>query len=135
MTGRATGNVTLEALSPVLSERFTITRELGRGGMATVFLATDHKLDRDVAVKVFDPAGEGADAEERFAREILLTARLVHPHIVPLFDSGVAGGHRFFVTPYLAGETLRAHLAREGRLAVARDGNVPGHSQARRLGR
>ena len=112
--------MTLESLSPLLAERFTVVRELGRGGMATVFLATDHKLDRDVAVKFFDPAAEGTDAEERFAREIRLTARLVHPHIVPLFDSGVAGSQRYFVMPYLQGETLRAELERAKQVDVAR---------------
>ncbi|MBI3792682.1 MAG: protein kinase [Gemmatimonadetes bacterium] len=118
MAGRLTGNVTPESLSGILAERFSIVREVGRGGMATVFLATDHKLDRDVAVKVFDPGAEGSDAAERFQREITLTARLVHPHIVPLFDSGVAGAHRFFVMPFLQGETLRAKLARTGRFSV-----------------
>ena len=119
MAQRLTGGVTMESLSPELAERFTITRELGRGGMATVFLATDHKLDREVAVKFFDPAAEGTDSEERFAREIHLTARLVHPHIVPLFDSGMAGAQRYYVMPYLEGETLRARLTREGRFGVA----------------
>ena len=119
MAQRLTGGVTMESISPELAERFTITRELGRGGMATVFLATDHKLDREVAVKFFDPAAEGTDSEERFAREIHLTARLVHPHIVPLFDSGMAGAQRYYVMPYLEGETLRARLTREGRFGVA----------------
>ncbi len=120
MAQRLTGGVTQASLSPVLAERFAIAHEIGRGGMATVFLATDRKLQREVAVKVFDPASEGSDAEERFAREILLTARLVHPNIVPLFDSGVADAHRFYVMPFLQGETLRALVDREGKLAVER---------------
>jgi hypothetical protein len=119
VAGRPTGNVTQEALTGILAERFSIVRELGRGGMATVFLATDHVLDREVALKVFDPAAGGADAEVRFMREVALAARLVHPLVVPLLASGVSAGHRFEVMPVLGGETLRTRLARTGPLPIA----------------
>ncbi len=118
MSSRRTAAVTISSLSPELSDRFTIRRELGRGGMATVFLAHDRTLDREVAVKVLDPAAGTSDSVDRFIREIKLTARLVHPNIVPLFDSGVAGDHQYYVMPFLEGETLRQRLDRDGRLDV-----------------
>jgi serine/threonine-protein kinase len=100
-----------------LSDRYRLTRELGRGGMATVFLARDLKHERDVAVKVMRP--ELALGRERFLREIAIAARLRHPHIVPLFDSGDAGGVLYYVMPYEDGQSLRTRLAREGPLPVA----------------
>jgi len=108
-----------------LADRFQVARELGRGGMGTVYLAHDTSLDRDVAIKVLDPSASSALGAERFTREIHLTARLVHPNIVPLFDSGRVRGARgegdrlYYVMPYVEGPPLRTRLAREGPLAVA----------------
>ena len=103
----------------VLAERYRVTREIGRGGMATVYLAHDLKHARDVAVKVVHPALRSAFAAERFAQEIAIVAQLHHPHIVPLYDSGEAGGSRYFVMPYEAGASLRHRLVREGPLPVS----------------
>src|SRR5829696_2984758 len=102
----------------VLAERYRVTREIGRGGMATVYLAHDLKHARDVAVKVVHPALYSAFAADRFGQEIAIVAQLHHPHIVPLYDSGEAGGSRYFVMPYEAGASLRHRLAREGPLPV-----------------
>lgn len=99
-----------------LSERYRLTRELGRGGMATVFLARDLKHERDVAVKVMRP--ELALGRERFLSEIRIVAGLRHPHIVPLFDSGDVDGALYYVMPYEDGLSLRTRLARDGRLPV-----------------
>ena len=106
------------ALPGVLGDRFDVEREIGRGGMATVFLARDRKHDRPVAVKVLRPdiaAGIGAD---RFLREIRTAASLQHPHIVPLHDSGEAEGFLYYVMPYLQGESLRERLEREPHLPL-----------------
>ncbi len=100
-----------------LAGRYGIEGEVGRGGMATVYLAHDLKHDRRVALKVLRPelaAGLGA---ERFVREIGIAAKLSHPHILPLFDSGEADGLLYYVMPYVEGESLRDRLAREGKLA------------------
>ncbi len=102
-----------------LSSRFRITGELGRGGMGTVYLATDTALGRDVAIKVLNTEVSSGMSIERFTREIRLTARLVHPNIVPLFDSGVAASRLYYVMPHVDGEPLRARLAREGALSIA----------------
>jgi serine/threonine-protein kinase len=111
------------AVLPQLSDRYAIERELGRGGMATVYLARDLRHDRQVAVKVLEPqvATFGAD---RFLREIRIAARLTHPHVLGLHDSGEAsdgaGGRRlFYVMPHVEGETLRFRLTREQALPVA----------------
>lgn len=93
-----------------------LDRELGRGGMAVVYLSRDLRHDRLLAVKVLLP-GVPAGAE-RFLREIMLVSPLAHPHIVPVYDSGVAGGAPFFLMPYVEGETLRHRLRREGRLGI-----------------
>ena len=106
-----------------LSERYRLVRELGRGGMATVFLARDLKHERDVAVKVMRP--DLALGRERFLSEIRIVAGLRHPHIVPLFDSGDADGALYYVMPYEEGLSLRARLARDGRLPVADAVAVP----------
>jgi TolB-like protein/Flp pilus assembly protein TadD len=101
-----------------LQERYRLERELGSGGMATVFLAHDLRHDRSVAVKVLRPeiaAGVGA---ERFLREVRLAARLQHPHILPVFDSGEAAGCLWYAMPYVEGESLRHRLEREGRLEL-----------------
>ncbi len=101
-----------------LGERYVLTRRIGSGGMATVFLARDRKHDRDVAVKVMHPELARALGTERFLREIGILAQLTHPHILPLHDSGESGGQLYFVMPFVAGETLRDRLAREGQLPL-----------------
>src|SRR5256714_1550892 len=107
----------LELLREALAERYAVERELGRGGMATVYLARDLKHQRAVAIKVLDPEVGHAIGAERFLREIEIAARLQHPHILPLYDSGSAGGLLYYVMPYVEGETLRDRLAREKQLS------------------
>ena len=102
----------------VLSDRYRINAEIGSGGMATVYLADDVKHRRRVAIKVLKPEIAAAIGRERFLREIEIVARLNHPHIVPLFDSGAAGELLYFVMPYVAGESLRARLRREPQLPL-----------------
>ena len=108
----------LEKLTEALRDRYTITRELGRGGMATVYLAEDLRHGRDVAVKVLHPDLASALGSDRFLREIRLAARLNHPRILPLFDSGAADGFLFYVMPYIEGESLRERLNREKQLTL-----------------
>src|SRR5512134_1223753 len=108
----------LERLKKALQGRYAIERELGRGGMATVFLAEDLRHGRRVAVKVLDPEVGGAIGPERFLREIETVARLTHPHILPLHDSGEADSLLFYVMPYVEEESLRHRLEREGPLPV-----------------
>ena len=105
-------------LAAALSDRYVIERELGRGGMATVYLAHDLKHDRSVALKVLRPELAHAMGADRFLREIRLCARLQHPHILGVHDSGEANGQLWFTMPYVDGETLRSRLARENRLPV-----------------
>ncbi len=100
-----------------LVERYCLTRELGRGGMATVYLARDVKHGRDVAVKVVRPTVAALLGVDRFLREIEIVAQLHHPHIVPLYDSGEANGALYYVMPYEAELSLRQRLARDGPLA------------------
>ncbi len=107
-----------ERLEAALADRYRIVREIGAGGMATVFLAKDLKHQRHVALKVVRPEVSHAMGAERFLREIELVANLSHPHILPLHDSGEAAGALFFVMPYVEGGTLRDRLKREGRLPV-----------------
>ena len=95
-----------------------VEREIGRGGMATVYLARDLRHDRRVAIKVLREELAAAVGAERFLEEIRVTASLQHPHILPLFDSGSADGLLWYVMPFVEGETLRSRLAREGRLPV-----------------
>ena len=99
-------------LEQALAERYRIERELGAGGMATVYLAHDLKHDRDVAIKVLHPDLGAALGGERFLSEIRTTARLQHPHILPLLDSGTADVLLFYVMPLVTGETLRAPRTR-----------------------
>lgn len=107
---------TFLALRAALKDRYDLDRQIGRGGMANVFLATDLRHGRPVAVKVLRASfGEFGDSE-RFAREIETAARLQHPNILPVYDSGEANGALFFVMPYVEGETLRGRLDREGAL-------------------
>ena len=101
-----------------LADRYRIERELGAGGMATVYLADDLRHDREVAIKVLHPELAAALGGERFLGEIKTTAKLQHPHILPLLDSGEADGLLFYVMPYVAGETLRARLERERQLPI-----------------
>ncbi|MGH9886416.1 MAG: protein kinase domain-containing protein, partial [bacterium] len=106
-------------LTSALSPRYDVDRELGRGGMATVYLARDTRHDRHVAVKVLDPELAASVGADRFLAEIRLTAQLHHPNILQLFDSGEADGLLYYVMPYISGETLRARLTRERQLPVA----------------
>jgi tetratricopeptide (TPR) repeat protein/TolB-like protein len=106
-------------LKDSLADRFTVEREIGRGGMATVYLARDLRHDRLVALKVLHPEISHALGAERFLREIAIAARLSHPHILPLYDSGEANGSLFFVMPFIEGESLREHLTREVQLPLA----------------
>ena len=105
-------------LNLALADRYRIDRELGAGGMATVYLAHDLKHDRDVAVKVLHPDLGAALGGDRFLSEIKTTARLQHPHILPLLDSGDADGLLYYVMPVVTGETLRARLEREHQLPI-----------------
>ena len=107
-----------EGLRSALAGRYTIERELGHGGMAIVYLAHDVRHERRVALKVLRPELAPSLGGERFLREIRLAAALQHPHILPLYESGEAGGHLFYVMPYVEGESLRARLEREGPLPV-----------------
>ena len=106
-------------LTPALADRYRIERELGAGGMATVYLAEDLKHHRKVAIKVLHAELSAILGPERFLKEIELTANLQHPHILPLFDSGSADGLLYYVMPYIDGETLRSRLEREGQLPIA----------------
>ena len=108
----------LDRLRTALADRYTFDREVGRGGMATVYLAQDTKHDRPVAIKVLHPYLAINLGPERFLREIQIAAQLQHPHIVPLYDSGQAGDLLYYVMPYVEGESLRQRLAREQRLPV-----------------
>ncbi|MCH7565284.1 MAG: serine/threonine-protein kinase [Gemmatimonadetes bacterium] len=105
-------------LNAALEGRYRIERELGEGGMATVYLADDIKHERKVALKVLKPELAAVVGAERFLVEIKTTANLQHPHILPLFDSGEADGFLFYVMPYVEGETLRGKIEREKQLAV-----------------
>ena len=102
----------------VIAGRYQIQREIGRGGMATVYLAHDIKHDRQVAIKFIHAEVADGQATERFRREIALLARLQHPNILPLYDSGEWNGALYYVMPYIGGESLRGRIKREGRLPV-----------------
>ncbi len=108
----------IDRLTAALAERYRIERELGQGGMATVYLAEDLKHRRLVALKVLRPELAAVLGAERFIQEITTTASLQHPHILPLFDSGEAAGFLYYVMPYIEGETLRQKLDRETQLGV-----------------
>jgi len=105
-------------LAAALADRYQVERELGQGGMATVYLAQDLKHDRRVALKVLRPELAAVIGAERFLAEIKTTANLQHPHILALFDSGEADGFVFYVMPYVEGESLRDRIAREKQLPV-----------------
>ncbi|MBE0594833.1 MAG: protein kinase, partial [Gemmatimonadales bacterium] len=105
-------------LTAALADRYAVERELGRGGMATVYLAEDLKHRRHVAIKVLRPELAGAIGPERFLREIEIAAGLDHPHILPLYDSGEDDGFLYYVMPYVEGESLRDRLERERQLPI-----------------
>jgi len=107
-----------ERLRAALADRYALERELGRGGMAVVFLARDPRHDRAVAIKVLRDEIAAALGAERFLREIQIAAKLHHPHILPLYDSGAAGELLYYVMPYVEGESLRQRLEREKQLPV-----------------
>jgi predicted ATPase len=109
---------TLSTLNQALAGRYAIDREIGAGGMALVYLATDLKHHRPVAIKVLRPELAATIGGDRFLREIEFAAQLSHPHILPLFDSGAAGDLLYYVMPFVAGESLRGRLTREGQLPV-----------------
>ena len=109
----------LSRLQTALADRYAVEKEIGRGGMATVYLARDLRHGRSVALKVLDPALAERVGHEAFLNEMQVTARLQHPLILPLHDSGDAAGLLFYVMPFVEGETLRDRLRREGQLPVA----------------
>src|SRR5678815_5546161 len=106
-------------LAAALAGRYSVDREIGRGGMATVYLARDVRHNRRVAVKVLNAELGAVLGVERFLSEIRVTANLQHPNLLPLFDSGDAGGRLFYVMPYIDGESLRSRLDREKQLPVS----------------
>ena len=106
----------LERLQAALSGRYQVEREIGAGGMATVYLARDVRHDRPVAIKVLNPALLAAGSSRRFLTEVHVTANLQHPNILPLHDSGELDGLVYYVMPFVDGESLRARLARDGPL-------------------
>ena len=108
----------LQRFRDALADRYRLERELGRGGMATVFLADDLRQRRSVALKVLHPDLAASLGAARFLREIEVAARLVHPHILSLLESGEAGGLLYYVMPYVSGDSLRARLRREGELPI-----------------
>ena len=107
-----------DRLARALTGRYTLLRELGQGGMGTVYLATDVRLGRQVAIKVLPPTTRAYLGSGRFQREVLLAAQLAHPHIVPLFEADEVDGILFYVMGYVEGESLAAHIRREGPLRV-----------------
>jgi len=109
----------LDNLKSALAGRYDIDREIGQGGMATVYVARDVKHNRQVAVKVLRPDLAAALGHERFLREIEIAANLTHPHILPLYDSGEADGFLYYVMPYIKGDTLRDRIDKEGELPIA----------------
>ena len=109
---------TMDRLASALADRYRTERELGQGGMATVYLAHDLRHEREVAIKVLHPDLGAALGGDRFLSEIKTTARLQHPHILPLLDSGEADGLLYYVMPYVRGETLRTRLERERQLPI-----------------
>ena len=107
-----------ETLRAALAGRYEVERELGQGGMATVYLARDLKHPRPVAIKIVRPDVAAVLGSERFLREIDAAASLTHPNILPLYDSGEAGGFLYYVMPYVEGESLRSRLDREKQLPL-----------------
>ena len=116
--GSLTSEIDVSSLAATLAGRYELIRELGRGGMAVVFLAHDLRHRRDVAIKVLEPREGDANAARRFLREIAIAARLAHPHVLGLHDSGESGGSPYYVMPYVPGRSLRERLQVEGPLPV-----------------
>jgi serine/threonine-protein kinase len=108
----------IQQVRHALAERYAVDREVGRGGMAIVYLARDLKHDRPVAIKAFRPELAASLGTERFLREIQIVARLQHPHILPLHDSGTADGILYYVMPFVEGESLASRIERDGALEV-----------------
>ena len=108
----------LDRLQGALADRYTLQRELGRGGMAVVYLAHDKKLNRAVALKVLRPELAVSLGPERFLREIEIAAKLTHPNILALYDCGEADGQLYYTMPFVEGETLRDRLNREKQLSI-----------------
>lgn len=108
-----------DRLTTALADRYRIEREIGQGGMATVYLAEDLKHKRHVALKVLKPELAAVIGADRFLAEITTTANLQHPHILPLHDSGTVNGTVFYVMPFVEGESLRDRLTREKQLPIA----------------
>jgi tRNA A-37 threonylcarbamoyl transferase component Bud32 len=119
-------NNLLERLKSALADRYAVESEIGRGGMATVFLAEDLRHARQVAIKVLHPELAASLGTDRFLREIKIAAGLDHPHILPLHDSGEADGLLFYVMPYVEGESLAGRLEREGQLPLERALDIAG---------
>src|SRR5690242_13290586 len=109
----------LERLRENLAGRYRVERELGHGGMATVYLALDEQHDRQVALKVLHPDLAATLGSERFQREVKLAAKLQHPHILSVYDSGDAGGLLWYTMPFVQGETLRDRMSREGQFPIS----------------
>src|SRR5690348_3919496 len=107
-----------DRLARALAGRYSLIRELGQGGMATVYLGTDQKLARRVAIKVLAPATRAYLGSDRFQREVLLAAQLSHPNIVPLFEADEADGLLYYVMEYVEGESLQDRISRKGSLPV-----------------
>jgi len=118
LLGHADDAAAMQRLASALVDRYHIERELGAGGMATVYLAHDIRHDRPVAIKVLHPEVAESLGRERFLREIRLAAKLTHPHILPLHDSGEGDSRPYFVMPVIEGQTLRERLQQEGQLSV-----------------
>src|SRR5438034_9654734 len=109
-----------EQLQRTLGDTYRIERELGGGGMSRVFVADETRLHRNVVVEVLSPDLAAGISAERFEREIQLAAQLQHPHIVPVLSAGESDGLPYYTMPYVEGESVRALLSRDGRLAVSR---------------
>lgn len=108
----------LEQIQAAVSDRYRVDRQIGAGGMATVFLAHDRKHDRRLAVKVLNDDLAATVGAERFLREVSLAARLSHPHVLPVYESGERNGLLFYFMPFIEGESLRDRLTREGQLPI-----------------
>jgi len=107
-----------DALAAALADRYELLHEIGRGGMATVYLARDLRHDSQVAIKVLRPDLAQSMGGSRFTREVRITASLQHPNILTVLDSGEAAGHPYFVMPFVEGESLGQRLQRESRLSI-----------------
>ena len=108
----------LEQIQAAVSDRYRVDRQIGAGGMATVFLAHDRKYDRRLALKVLNDDLAATVGAKRFLREVSLAARLSHPHVLPVYESGEHEGLLFYFMPFVEGESLRDRLTREGQLPI-----------------